>query len=208
MTLSSPDQNNTIFYEMMSHPALFTHPHPLKVAIIGDEEGRILQEVIKHHHLNHITYVTTQNTIAPETSAKVHHCELNKWLKKVEPQSLDVIIHAGQPHVELLTRFFALLTHDGILIQQSNSPFDVKANKKIAHQLQEAGFHHQQILNFPQPSYTLGWRSIIMSTKRQGFKRVREKAVFTKPFKTYYYNLDTHKASLVLPEFMREEWVV
>lgn len=208
MPLSKHDQNNAIFHEMMSHPALFTHPHPLKVAIVGDEDSHILQEVIKHDNLNEIIFIHDKNASMPNVTSKVHFSDTTDWLKNTTPQSIDIIIHAEQPSAELLSHFFTLLTTDGILIQQSHSPFDMATTQALAHQLRQAGFNNQQLLNFPQPSFSSGWRSIIMTTRHSGFKRIREKAIFTKPFKTYYYNLDTHKASLVLPEFMREEWVI
>lgn len=203
----SLDQNNAIFHEMMSHPALFTHPQPLTVAIIGDEDQRILQEVIKHNQLDRILFIHNHPPTT-HSSTKIHFIETTEWLKNVPPLSLDIIIHAEPPNAELFSQFFSLLSPEGILVQQSNSPFDMNAIQSLAQQLRNAGFKNQQILNFPQPSFSSGWRSIIMTTKRSTFKRISEKTIYAKPFKTYYYNLDTHKASLVLPEFMREEWAI
>ena len=41
-----------INYEAMVHPAMMTHPHPRKVAIVGDKQvntsGDVLREVLKH----------------------------------------------------------------------------------------------------------------------------------------------------------------
>lgn len=202
--------HNTIFHEMMSHPGLFTHPHPTKVAIIGDEDSNILQEVIKHEPVGEITFISPHHTTITSANPKIHiySGDTADWIKNTAPHSFDVIIHAGQPSSELLKQFFTLLNASGMLVQQSTSPFEMAAIKSLANQLRLTGFNDQQILNFPQPSFSTGWRSIIMATKQTSFKRIREKAIFTKPFKTYYYNLDTHKASLVLPEFMRGEWVI
>jgi len=210
MKLMPLSPHNTIFHEMMSHPALFTHPHPMKVAIVGDEDSHILQEVIKHEHLGEITFISNKNATITNANPKIHVYAGNtaNWIKNTAPHSFDIIIHAAQPNTELLNHFFTLLSVGGILIQQSTSPFEMAAIKSLADQLRLTGFNDQQILNFPQPSFSTGWRSIIMATKQANFKRIREKAIFSKPFKTYYYNLDTHKASLVLPEFMRGEWVI
>ncbi len=207
MPHSLHEYNNTIFHEMMSHPALFTHPHPKKVVIIGDEDSKILQEVIKHDHLVEIVSInkTISATMPANSKVQMHSGDLSDWLKKAAPHSVDIIIHAAPAHDELFKKFFTLLSNNGILIQQSVSPFELTAIKSAADQLRQNGFQDQQVLNFPQPSFSSGWRSIIMAAKHIGFKRIREKAIFTRSFKTYYYNLDTHKASLVLPEFMREE---
>lgn len=210
MPSSIHEHNNTIFHEMMSHPALFTHPHPNKVMILNDEDNSILHEVIKHDHLTEIVLVNRNDPLISEANPKVKFYSSNStdWIKKTAPHSVDILIHAAPPTHELLKTFFILLHADGFLIQQSTSPFEMAAVKSLADQLRLAGFNNQQILNFPQPGFSSGWRSVIMASKQGIFKRAREKAVYTRPFKTYYYNLDTHKASLVLPEFMREEWVI
>lgn len=208
MSNSEHEKNNTIFYEMMSHPALFTHAHPKKVIILGDEDSAILREIIKHDHLTDITVINKSGCSISNTKVKAYSEDTAAWTKEIAPHSVDILFHAAPPTKELLKTFFTLLGTDGILIQQSASPFEMASVNSLADQLRLAGFNNQQILHFPQPGFSLGWRSIIMASKQGIFKRVREQAVYAKPFKTYYYNLDTHKASLVLPEFMREEWVI
>jgi spermidine synthase len=210
MSTSIHEHNNTIFYEMMSHPALFTHPHPNKVMIIDDEDNRILQEVIKHEHIAEIILVkkSEHSTSANNPKVKFYSSSTPDWDKAIPPHSIDILIHSAPLTQKLLQTIFTLLHSDGILIQEGPSPFETSTIKSVADQLRLAGFKNQQILHFPQPSFTLGWRSIIMASKQGIFKRVREKTIYAKPFKTYYYNFDTHRASLVIPEFMREEGVI
>ncbi|MGI9320949.1 MAG: polyamine aminopropyltransferase, partial [Thiogranum sp.] len=40
--------DNFLYHEMMSHPALFTHPDPKRVVIIGGGDCGTLREVLKH----------------------------------------------------------------------------------------------------------------------------------------------------------------
>jgi spermidine synthase len=209
MSSAIHEQSDTIFHEMMSHPALFTHSQPKKVIILGDEQNSILQEVCKHGHLAEILFINKKPALFNANSRiQFYANDSTDWIKKITPHSIDIIINADQPNPELLNHFFSLMHIDGILIQQSSSPFEMPSVKSLADQLRLAGFKEQHILHFPQPSFFSGWRSIIMATKQAGFKRIREHAIYNKPFKTYYYNLDTHKAALVLPEFMRKEWVI
>ena len=42
------DRDNFIYHEMMSHPALFTHPDPKSVRILGGGDCGTLHEVLKH----------------------------------------------------------------------------------------------------------------------------------------------------------------
>jgi spermidine synthase len=41
-------RDNFLYHEMMSHPVLFSHPAPKRVAIIGGGDCGTLREVLKH----------------------------------------------------------------------------------------------------------------------------------------------------------------
>src|SRR5690606_10220828 len=41
-------RDNFLYHEMMSHPALFTHPDPRRVVIIGGGDCGTLREVLRH----------------------------------------------------------------------------------------------------------------------------------------------------------------
>lgn len=190
-----------IFPEMMAHTALFTHICPKKIAIVGDQNQRILHEALKHKALTDI------QSLCRETSAAVHD-------QRVQCHSLDdmftlkntfdIIINTEDATNVLLENCFRLLSKDGILVQQSESPFDLLLLKELAECLQNTGFMHLQLFSFPEPHFSLGWRAAFMAIKQGMFRRVREKAIFEKSFKTYYYNYDIHKAATALPEFMRD----
>ena len=40
--------DNFIYHEMMTHTALFTHPYPKRIAIVGGGDCGCLKEVLKH----------------------------------------------------------------------------------------------------------------------------------------------------------------
>src|SRR5580658_8966622 len=42
------DRDNFIYHEMMSHPALYTHPDPENILVIGGGDCGTLREVLKH----------------------------------------------------------------------------------------------------------------------------------------------------------------
>jgi spermidine synthase len=182
-----------IFREMMSHPALFTHPHPKTIAILGDEEGDILQEVQKHLHVR-----------------VIHHkrlvAEQQEWITKSPPSSTDIVIQTLSTPSIHFKKIYECLHTDGILLQSGASPFELGELKNLCDALQSVGFHDLQLLHFPQPENPYGWLTAVMALKQGSFNRIREKNIFNKPFKTHYYNFDIHKAATVLPEFMRETW--
>ena len=50
-------RENFIYHEMMSHPALFTHPSPENVVIIGGGDCGTLREVLRHARVTHALQV-------------------------------------------------------------------------------------------------------------------------------------------------------
>lgn len=46
--LQSTLHHEAAYHESLVHPALFTHPNPKRVAIVGGGEGATLREVLKH----------------------------------------------------------------------------------------------------------------------------------------------------------------
>jgi len=37
-----------VYHEMVAHPALFTHPNPENVLVVGGGDGGVIREVLKH----------------------------------------------------------------------------------------------------------------------------------------------------------------
>lgn len=207
-SLKNP-QDDFFYHEMMTHPALFTHPHPQKILVIGHNTG-ILHEVLKHPSVSHIDYVTAEEFTEKHDNSRIqwHLADADKWLAK-QGQAFDVIIQTKLV-ADMLNADYQLYHHtlspEGIFIQPCLSfLLHLDMLKPLCQQIKNAGFHDWQMLNFPQPSYPTGLRSAMMATKRPIFKHLQEKIIFNRPFVTRYYNYDVHKAALVLPEFVREE---
>jgi len=45
------------YNEMMTHPAIFAHPSPKRVLVIGGGDGYVLHEVLKHPSVEHVDHV-------------------------------------------------------------------------------------------------------------------------------------------------------
>jgi spermidine synthase len=202
MTEARLDSHSVIFDEMMTHPLLFTHPHPKTISIIGDQENRILREVIKHANLTEIHQINTKPSDTHDPRVIYH--DATTWTKPTNQSFLDTIISTLEPTAENLHDYFTWLHKDGLLIQTAGSAFDAQPAKTLISQLKTIGFHDFHLLTFPQLNAFSGWRIAVIALKYGSFKRPREKAIYNKSFKTHYYNFDIHRASMVLPEFMRE----
>ena len=46
--MQSRRSGETVYHEALVHPAMFVHPHPRLIGIVGGGEGATLREVLKH----------------------------------------------------------------------------------------------------------------------------------------------------------------
>ncbi len=222
--LSSRD--NFLYHEMMAHPALFTHPAPQRVLIIGGGDCGTLHEVLKHPQIKRLWQVDIDERVTrlsekyfPELCesnqdprAELHFSDGINWLREAARDSLDVIIvdstdPVGPGEVLFSEEFYRhcrrALNHDGILVQQSESPLLHQDILRTMYQrMQAADFSHQATLNFPQPIYPSGWWSATLAGDTE-LQRFREQEVRQKTFASHYYNAEIHKGALAIPEFMK-----
>ena len=226
------DRDNFIYHEMMSHPVLFTHTHPKKVAIIGGGDCGTLREVLKHASVEDVWQIDIDERVTrlsekyfpqlcdsnDDTRAHILFDDGIEWVKQQEPQSLDVIIidstdPVGPAEGLFATEFYAdclkALKEDGIVVQQSESPLYHSGSiiRGIHNDMKTAGFEAVQTLSFPQAVYPSGWWSCTMASKSNDLESFRQADAQAKAFSTEYYNADIHQAAKALPEFMKKDLV-
>ncbi|MEN9757396.1 MAG: hypothetical protein RL755_1583 [Pseudomonadota bacterium] len=223
-------RDNFFYHEMMSHPALFLHPHPKRVWIIGGGDCGTLREVLKHKEVEHVVQIDIDERVTrlaeiyfPELCESNHdaRAELKfidgiKWLKEAAPNSVDVIIVDSTdpvgPAEGLFGRDFyhdcvACLSDNGLLIQQSESALlHLNLIGEMRGAMQESGFIHLQTLFFPQCIYPSGWWSATIASK--SVLAFREIDCLQKSFDTDYYNVDIHHAAMAQPEFFKKQYAV
>jgi len=221
-------RDNFLYHEMMSHPALFTHPDPKKVLIIGGGDCGTLSEVLRHPQVERVWQVDIDEAVT--RLSQIHFpelCECNgderaqllfddgiKWVHDADDASLDIIIVDSTdpigPAEGLFNKAFyeqchRILRSGGLLVQQSESPlYHLKLLKEMHGAMRGAGFKATKTHYFPQPVYPSGWWSATMACKDADIQGFREAAARNKIFKTRYYNADIHRAALAQPEFCKE----
>lgn len=221
------ERDNFLYHEMMSHPVLFTHQSPRRVAIIGGGDCGTLKEVLKHSGVEKVWQIDIDERVTrvaekyfPELCegnqdprADIRFADGIAWVKEQPDNSLDIIIVDSTDPVGPAEGLFAVdfyrdccraLTPEGILVQQTESPL-LHTNSIIAkahNDMREAGFHHTQTLPFPQPVYPTGWWSCTMASVNAQLTQFRADDAAGKGFATEYYNRDIHQGALALPEFM------
>lgn len=217
--------DNFLYHEMMSHPALFTHPDPKRVVIIGGGDCGTLREVLKHPGVERAVQCDIDEQVTRMSEKHFPElCESNgdpraellfddgvAYMANAPADSLDLVIVDSTdpvgPAEGLFNRAFyascfRALKADGLLVQQSESPLallDLIA--EMRGEMRAAGFTAFQTLPFPQPCYPTGWWSCTLARKSGGFD-FRDADARAKAFETRYYSADVHRGAQALPPFV------
>jgi spermidine synthase len=193
------------FYpEMIVHPALFSHAKPQVIAILGNAP-EIVAEVLKHPSVNQVTCIGTHQQQNNDPRVTYPIAEPLAWLAHCQTAQFDIIIQTEAIENQL-SHYHRPLKENGILVQPLQTYlFQLDSLTPLYQSVQQAGYQDCQLLNFPQPDHPYGWHTIMLLTKQPDLKRIREKDIYNRSFATRYYNYDTHRAALALPEFLREE---
>lgn len=223
------ERDNFIYHEMMSHPAIFTHPAPRDIVIIGGGDCGTLREVLRHDAIQSVTQIEIDRRVT-ELSAQFFPqlCEANddprasicfedgiQWMKDTTSASQDIIIIDSTdpigPAKGLFTKSFyaecaRVLRTDGIVIQQSESPlFHMDILRPMRQAMHNAGLKQSQTLHFFQCVYPSGWWTCTMASKNRSLLNLRQQDIERRTFQTRYYNADIHRAAMVAPEFVRQQ---
>lgn len=221
------DRDNFVYHEMMTHPALFTHPDPKRVLVIGGGDCGTLNEVLRHPSVQlaeqveldeRVTRVSEQFFPAlcasnNDPRARLHFADGIKWVADAKPDSYDVIIvdstdpvgpAAGLFSAEFYRNCHRALGVHGVVVGQSESPlFHTDLIVQMHQALRVAGFADVGSLSFAQCTYPSGWWSATMARKSGKVTDFREADARAKTFPTKYYNADLHRGAQAMPEFLR-----
>ncbi|MHB8534337.1 MAG: polyamine aminopropyltransferase, partial [Sulfuricaulis sp.] len=221
------DRDNFVYHEMMSHPALFTHPDPRRVLVIGGGDCGTLHEVLKHPTVELAEQVELDERVTrasekffPELCesnndrrARLHFADGIQWVADAPPGTYDVIIvdstdpvgpAAGLFSETFYQNCFRALRPRGIVVGQSESPlFHADLIRSMQRSLKAAGFGEAATLFFPQCTYPSGWWSATMGGKNITLANFRNSGTAAGMFATRYYNQPIHAAALASPEFLR-----
>jgi spermidine synthase len=221
-------RDNFLYHEMMSHPALNSHPDPKDVVIVGGGDCGTLREVLKHRGVRRATQVEIDERVTrlsekyfPELCtantdrrATLFFGDGIRWMKDAKPGSVDIVIIDSTdpvgPAEGLFGRKFYLdciraLRPGGLLVQQSESPLlHLGLIREMHGFMRKAGFAQTHLLHFPQPIYPSGWWSASIARKGRGRRAARLSPKAIRALKTRYYNADTHRAAFAVPGFVKD----
>ncbi len=220
-------RDNFLYHEMMSHPALYSHPNPRDVVVVGGGDCGTLREVLKHGEVQHATQVEIDERVTrlaeqyfPELCvangdprATLFFGDGIAWMKEAAPESLDLIIIDSTDPVGPAEGLFGkkfyvdclkALRPGGMLVQQSESPLlHIDLIVEMHKAMHDAGFAQTRLLHFPQVIYPSGWWSGSIAQKTAGPLAERLDPATLQTLDTQYYNAEIHRAAFAVPNFVK-----
>lgn len=217
-------QDEFVYHEMISHPALVTHPHPKRVAVIGGGDGGVIREVIKHKSVEKATLVEIDGEVI-EASKKY----LPEIAGALDDPRVEVLVEDGIKHIaeaknkydvilvdstepvgaaiglfsaEFYSNIFQALTEEGILVAQTESPFFNQQLIQKSFQGIKKSFPITNLYLASVPTYPSGLWSFTMGSKNHR----PDQADLTRADKleTKYYNSQVHQGAFQLPQFVAD----
>ncbi len=226
------ERDEFVYHEMLAHPALFAHPDPRRVLVVGGGDGGSAREVLRHESVERVDLVEIDEAVVrasreflPEVGAwedprlRVLHEDGVAFVQEIgEPY--DVILVDGSDPVgpaeglfekDFIRACYGGLTADGIFAAQTESPW-VEAYhpsmRKVMEILENLYPHNRMYLAFI-PLYPAGMWSFALGSRgndplsEEVLKRVEAGTnEFGKNLR--YYNREVHTGAFALPNFVKE----
>lgn len=222
------EKDEWMYHEMLVHVPMFSHPSPEKVLIIGGGDGGSLREVLKHKTVKEAVMVEVDGQVVeaakkylPFTScamedpkAKIIIEEGGEFVKK-NPGSFDVIIidstdpTKGAGGVLFTEEFYTnckkALKDGGVLSAETEDylydyPFFKMAVTRLSSTFPVTKLYWGAVTSYPTGMWTYTFASI----KTDPIENLREKDARQISDQLKYYNAEIHKASFILPNFLRK----
>lgn len=219
-------RDNFLYHEMLTHPALFIHPNPQHIVIVGGGDCGSLRETLKHLTVQSVTLCDIDEVVTrmaekhfPELChsnqdprAEIRFGDGCAYVRQLPSQSVDLIIVDSTdpvgPAEGLFNHAFysdcmRALKQDGLLVQQSESPLGlIDLIKQMHNEMRRADFSSLRTLPFPQPCYPTGWWSVTIASKNPHFSFERRHNSHHFSIETQYYCSSIHQAAIKPPPFL------
>ena len=213
-------RDNFLYHEMLVHPALFSHPDPKRVVIIGGGDCGTLREVLAHRSVESVVQCEIDEQVTRLSEKHFPElCERNDdpraelvfddglaFIGNAESGSLDLIIVDSTDPIgpaeglfgpAFVADCFSALADGGILVQQSESPLiHQHLIEGIRQNMAQAGFDTIRTLGFPQPCYPSGWWSATQARKNGMLAPPSAERFADSGIATRYYNPEVHRGAL------------
>ncbi len=225
------ERDEFIYHELLVQPAMFSHPCPEQVLVIGGGDGGAVREVLKHNEVKSVVLceidkavIETAREFLPTMSAAMFSDSRASiiiedgisYLKQNQGKFDIIIIDSTDPVGPakglFKEEFYKLclngLRSNGIIAAQTESPFyHLDFIKNIKANLKNAGFHTISFYCGSVPTYPSGmWSWAVASCGLDPYsdfnlEKARSKAA---KLELKYYTPEMHKGLFQLPKFVKD----
>ena len=226
--IQSTEMDEFSYHEMMAHVALYSHPDPKSVLIIGGGDCGVAREVLKHKCIEKVDLCDIDAKVTelskkylPHLTEKaccdqrlhIYHIDGIDYIEK-HTNSYDIIITDSCDPVGPATKLFGLsyykkvskaLKKGGISVSQGEN-FWVQSEVVIGMRdiCREVGFKYVEFSNINIPTYPTGSIGALIASHDISCKIPNREMTKEEAKSMKYYNKDVHIASFVLPESFRK----
>ncbi|NLT94118.1 MAG: polyamine aminopropyltransferase [Clostridia bacterium] len=213
-----------VYHEMISLPALNTHPSPKNVLVIGGGDGGAIREIVKHPKVEKATLceidgqvIEVSKKYLPEISCSLNDPKVNilvaDGIKHIQEtkNTYDVILVDSTdpigPAVGLFAKefyqgIFEALKDDGLFVAQTESPWvNEDLISRIYNDVKRI-FPIAKLYLANVPTYPTGLWSFTMGSKKYDPLKVDKGQIADT--NTKYYTPDIHFSAFNLPPFVQK----
>jgi len=214
------------YSEMLTHVPILSHGNIKKVLIIGGGDGAIAAEVLKYKEIQEISICEIDEEVI--NLSKIYLKKINKGSlnnsrvniiikdasKLIENKDFknyfDLII-ADRPDpigpgknlfkIKFYENIKNILSERGIAVFQTGVPFFQKKELKITNQYLKNTFKLSGAYLIVVPTYIGGYMALTWASKKTDMSK---SISINKNLNTEYYTSDIHKASFILPNWIKK----
>ena len=73
------DKDEFVYHEMVAHPALFTHPNPKHVLVVGGGDGGVIREIMKHPKVEKAVLVDIDGKVIEYSKKYLPNIAVRAW---------------------------------------------------------------------------------------------------------------------------------
>ena len=221
------EKDEFIYHDMITHTAFAVNPGIKNVLVIGAGDGGTVRELTRYKSIEKIDMVEIDEKVVrlceeylPITASKLKDSRVSlyfqdglEFVKKSQEKYDLIIVDSTDPigpgeglfTMEFYTDCYNLLSDDGILINQHESPYYDKDRKELIRTRQKIKkiFEISRVYQAHIPTYPSGhWLFGFASKKYDPVKDIKADEWNKLGIETKYYNTNLHTGSFALPTYV------
>ena len=223
------EKDEFIYHDMITHTALAVNPGIKRVLVIGAGDGGTVRELTRYKSIEKIDMVEIDERVVrlceeylPLTASQLKDSRVSlyfqdgiEFIKKAHEKYDLIIVDSTDPigpgeglfTTDFYTDCYNLLSDDGILINQHESPYYDKDRKELIRTRQKIKkiFEISKVYQAHIPTYPSGhWLFGFASKKYDPVRDIKADEWNKLGLCTKYYNTDLHKGAFALPTYVNK----